>query len=385
MGCGRLGFDQVPPSEGGVIAAPPDVMIVVPPDGEIMPPPPPVPSAVCKVTQLPVAVTPALADLAITDTDEGYAVVWLDTQRQVPSLAFRLSRGHELLGGAALPALDDEALGGLSDVGDVLMIAASTGDAQHVLSVSQKSLDVITNTHERPTLTGRDPFISDAARTTNVLVSGDGGDTHLDPIGPDGQLGTRVTDRVRRAKHELACARGPDHAHCVWSQDNDPISEPIHCIVADIDLPPEELHVGSSGPEPTDPLAPILTDCRRPRVETGPGVNGAEMVVWETSHGSVEAVYAVSTPLHHQLAAAGSAPKVRFDGSQFWIAWLDATGTLQLTSFDPSGVIVTSPMPGWRPSGGEAFELNQRDGVTVLAVVRPGELDVLTLCPPPVI
>jgi hypothetical protein len=88
------------------------------------------------------------------------------------------------------------------------------------------------------------------------------------------------------------------------------------------------------------------------------------------STGDVEAV----------ITAAGSAPKVRFDGSRFWVAWLDGQGKLQLSSVELGGQVVAYDLAEWVPLGPEAFELVRRGTETDLVLLSKDGVEFLKIC-----
>ena len=81
------------------------------------------------------------------------------------------------------------------------------------------------------------------------------------------------------------------------------------------------------------------------------------------------------------LDQAVLAEKLGYDGTRFWIAWLDGKGELRLTSFEvATGKLVQYELPGWQPNGPEAFELVRRGGQTALVLLSPDGLEFLTIC-----
>lgn len=136
-------------------------------------------------------------------------------------------------------------------------------------------------------------------------------------------------------------------------------------------------------PVPAIPGGPVLSsDCHDVRATSGPDVADSMIVVWTSSAGDVEARYIGGGGLDvaRPIALSGSAPKVGFDGTRFWIAWLDGQDALQLASFDPNGRVVPYSLPGWVPIGPEAFELVHRGNEAGLTMLTAGSLDFLTIC-----
>ena len=125
----------------------------------------------------------------------------------------------------------------------------------------------------------------------------------------------------------------------------------------------------------------VSSDCRHARIAAGPS-GDAWLVALTTSAGVLEARY--STPrgeLVRMLSLIGRAPKVAFDGTQFWIAWIDnPAGGLGIAALDLAGNLVVSAQPALSVAGDEAFQL-VRSGSTVLLVVLGADaLDFITLC-----
>lgn len=126
----------------------------------------------------------------------------------------------------------------------------------------------------------------------------------------------------------------------------------------------------------------IAPGCSQIRNTTGPLPADGMMVVWTDFNSAVQAHYAVSTgDVTATIGIPGSAPKVGYDGTRFWIAWLDGSSELRLTSFEvATGKLVQYELPGWRASGPEGFELVTRGNETALVLLSPDGLDLLTIC-----
>jgi hypothetical protein len=147
----------------------------------------------------------------------------------------------------------------------------------------------------------------------------------------------------------------------------------LHCTIADI-------YPSAPAPQVTGKIV-WTSDCVDVRNASGPDSADSMIVVWTSLARTVEAHYAVSTgDKLGTIAQVGSAPKVRFDGTRFWIAWLDGANQLRLSSFDLNGTIVGYSLAGWTPLGPEAFELVHRGGTTGVVLLSAGELDFLTIC-----
>src|SRR5262249_33439342 len=173
---------------------------------------------------------------------------------------------------------------------------------------------------------------------------------------------------------DLACTDGPNHAHCVWAEALSAFAGASStCTITDVFF---------GGPTPT--LAnqiPWSTPCAAVRNASGPDMADSMIVVWSTTARTVEAHYAVSTgDKMGTVSDSGVAPKVKFDGTRFWISYIDGNNELRLSSFDLNGTIVPYSLAGWTPLGLEAFELVHRDLTTAVVLLAAGELDILSIC-----
>ena len=91
-----------------------------------------------------------------------------------------------------------------------------------------------------------------------------------------------------------------------------------------------------------------------------------------------------STPrgdIVRMVSPSGRAPKVAFDGTQFWIAWIDnPAGELGIAAVDLDGNLVASAPPGRTAAGDEAFQLVRSGSSVFLAVLGADGLDFVRLC-----
>lgn len=369
-GC-RFNFDPLD-DDAGVIDAP-DAPVGL---GAL----PAYPGNICKVDRYPVPV-PALADLVIAGTDDGFTAIWVDTQTSAPAQALLLGPDHHQIAAPRVPLLTDTRLGGAMDLGDVLMTASATGSVQTISAFTPDLTMRSTHLVGVGPLMARDPFAYEATRATVAVVVGSNDHT-LDTryAAPSGEVRAPGPNNIVPELLEISCGLGPGvtgqqrgHGHCAWTERGTAPAQ-IDCRIADIsfDLPTFP-KVGSNGV--------FATDCHDLRAVSGPPGNDALMVVWRTEVGRIRASFFKNTPVTADIAERGSAPRVTFDDNRFWIAWLDPAGELAVRSLDPLDASGTSyPMPGWTPRGPEAFELVRRGDETLLAVLRDDELDLLTLC-----
>lgn len=365
IGCGRLAFDN-PPADAGHDGPPPDA--------------PPVPDSICQVDRIALAGLPARADLAITGTTEGYAVVWADTSGAMPVKGALLAPNHQIKMSVALPGIHDPRIGGITDVGKTLVLSTASATVQTTWIVGRDLATATSKLVLSPAVMAHGPFPSDTARSPRVFVTGAGTKLIAAYINEDGEIDMASAGSRDSAGEilDLTCDDGSDHAQCAWAEAKPSPNGASQCTASDVFL----------NPAPSIPGGAIVSpDCHDIRTSSGPDLADSMIVVWTTSAQDVEARYvgAGGLDIPRPIALTGSAPKVQFDGVQspagkFWIAWLDGQGALQLTSFDQKGATVSYSLAGWVPRGSEAFELVRRGGQTALVLLSPDGLEFLTIC-----
>jgi hypothetical protein len=124
-------------------------------------------------------------------------------------------------------------------------------------------------------------------------------------------------------------------------------------------------------------------DCYNPRTASGPPAADSMIVVWQTKNHTVEARYvgAGGLDLKRDMSFHGRAPKVRFDGTEFWIACIDdLDGAIHLALFDQSANVTEVALPGWTPVGDEAFQLVRRGATVNLVILGTDTLSFLLTC-----
>jgi hypothetical protein len=352
VACGRLDVDPVP-------------------DGMPTSDAPPVPAAICNVTRFPVDATPSTADLTIAPISEGYAALWVDTTRAQPAQGMLLGPNLQMLGAIALPDITDLQLGGIADVGQKLVLSSATGNTETLRILGRDLRTASTQSTLTQHVMGHDTYPSDSTQKPRAFVTAVVNQIVVSNVAEDGLVNPAfsVFD-ASGSITDLVCTDGPNHAHCAWAEG----TSPAKCTIADVNFNAPAPMVGGT--------IRWAEECRELRNVSGPDSADSMIVVWSTPARTVEAHYAVSTgDKLGRIAQLGSAPKVRFDGSRFWIAWLDGQGQLRLSSFDLNGTIVPYSLAGWTPLGPEAFELVHRGGTTGVVLLSAGELDFLTICP----
>ncbi len=367
LGCGRIGVDAIP-REAGPDVPGDDASRDAPPDGRAVPP------AICKVDHIAFGLPPTLAQLAIAGTSEGYAAIWLDPSGGKATQGVLLGPNHALLGAPVLPAIRGTQVGGLADAGQKLALATSDGTTQSTWVLGRDLTTVSSSSTLTGSLLAHDPFPTDDSQQLRLFLSGAGASVQAALLASDGTVNTAST--ASRATTGpvtgVACADGPNHAHCAWTEDLPDTNGASRCTAADVYMRPvPDVRGGTT----------LSDDCHDVRTSSGPSVADTVFVVWTTSDHHIWVRYLSSKPdPGHELTTAGSAPKVRFDGTRFWIAWLDGNTKLRLASYDLDGTVVTYLLTDWVPRGPAAFELVRRSNETALALVSATGLELLTIC-----
>jgi hypothetical protein len=167
---------------------------------------------------------------------------------------------------------------------------------------------------------------------------------------------------------------GPDHSHVTWTEDLG--AGKSRCLASDI------RYMMPSPPTPNGGQQ-LSDDCHDVRTSSGPSFADSMIVVWQTAAHLVEARYLASTgDIMRDMSLHGRKPKVRFDGTEFWIAWIDeaAGDQLHLATFDLSGNVKDAALPGWRATGDEGFQLVRRGASVYLVILSADTLSFLRTC-----
>jgi hypothetical protein len=359
IGCGRLDFGLSAPGDAG--PGPSDA--------------PPVPTSICGVHRYPMAAVPRLADLAIAPIAEGYLALWVDTHAASDGGGAVIGPDLQLSRTGTVPGVTDTALGGVADAGQNLVLVTSNGTDESLWTIDRVSGAATLQARMTDRVMGHDPFPSDVGQKDRAFVAAQSDRLEISLVSSDGTANLDGASQFAASGpiSEFACTDGPDHSHCVWA--DQPPGGAAECIITDVD------YRGSIAPVVGSHFS-IAPGCSQIRNASGPPAADSMIVVWVDVNGAVQAHYAVSTgDVTATIGLHGSAPKVQFDGTRFWIAWLDGGGELRLTSFElATGVLVQYELPGWQPSGPEAFELVTRGNETALVLLSSNGLDFLTIC-----
>ncbi|TMQ04483.1 MAG: hypothetical protein E6J90_50825 [Deltaproteobacteria bacterium] len=364
IGCGRLGF-RLPADDGGSEPDPFDA--------------PPVPASICKVDRFPLPSVPHVADLAIAPSVDGYAAIWLDASFGGSARGAVIGSTHQLLHSAALPGITDSRIGGLADAGQKLVVATATGTSETLWTVEHDLSAANAQATLASHLLGHDPFPSDGqgnhafvtAKDKSLEVSRVAGNGAIDLAGASLYSEDASIDK-------LACSNGPGHSYCVWEKTNGPSS--LTCNLGSV------IYLATGAPKIGSHRFVFLIGGCPADIRVAPGPAAADSTIIVTSNPSAPAnvgvFYAVSSgDVSRLITDMGSAAKIQFDGKRFWIAWLDPDTELRLTSLELNGTVIQYMLPGWTPAGPQGFQLVSSGSETMLALVSPSGLDLLTICP----
>jgi len=350
--CGRIGFDAT--------------------DGAVLVDAPPVPSVVCDVERYPEPRLAERSDLAVAPVAEGLVLVWAPVGGGQVAVRRLDSRLMPIVSGDP-PALVADHVGGAADAGSSLVFVFGDGGNRKVVKTNRDLSQWAQESNQTSAIVGRDPFPSEVSQVARVFLDRTmvRNELRMSLVLSDGSLGATGLFTTADAITAIAGDDGPDHGHAVWLEDLGVAGS--RCTASDIDftVPPQ---MGS--------MQVISDDCHDIRNASGPPAADSMIIVWTTAAGAVESRYIASSgDLPRTITPAGRSPKVKFDGTVFWIAWIDRRDeTLHLATFDLDGTVTDYPLPGWRTTDDEAFELVRRND-TVYLVVLDDPITVMTMCP----
>lgn len=322
------------------------------------------------MVQIP-AVT-AGTDLAVYRSSRGFDALWANGG---PVIGVALD--PQLVPAAPAHVVIEEVsagVAGLIDTGTKVLVATTTPTGGQALWSLTADLASPAELREEGSFAGREPFASDQAQTPRIWVRG----TQTSVVGAyihdDGSLDVDGTLPTSGPVTAMSMEDGPDHSHITWTEDLG--GGKSRCFASDIRYMMPNPPTPNGGQQVSD-------DCHDVRTSSGPNFADSMIVVWQTAGHIVEARYLASTgDIMRDMSLHGRKPKVRFDGNEFWIAWVDegAGDQLHLASFDLSGNVKDVALPGWRPVGDEAFQLVRRGAVVYLVVLSADTLSFLRTC-----
>ncbi|HET7500962.1 MAG TPA: hypothetical protein VFK02_08170 [Kofleriaceae bacterium] len=326
---------------------------------------------VCDEVTIPVPAVAPNTDLAVYRSSRGIDALWAGGG---PVMGVALN--PQLVPAAPPRVVIDEGFAGVAGLIDtgvkVLAVTTVAGGGQAVWSLAT-DLGSPVKLREEPSLASREPFASDVAQKPRIWLRGTPSTLVGAFISDDGILDVDGSMPTGGPVTSISMEDGPDHSHVTWTEDlGGGLSR---CFASDV-------RYGTSPPLPSG--GPMVSDdCHDVRTASGPSFADSMIVVWETAGHLVEARYLASTgDIMRDMSLHGRKPKVRFDGTEFWIAWIDeaAGDQLHLASFDLSGNVKDVGLPGWTPVGDEAFELVQRGSTVYLVILSRDTLSFLRTC-----
>jgi hypothetical protein len=329
-------------------------------------------TGVCGQTRTTIGPVLTTGEIAATRTGDGLYAAWTGTTSQPASIVklddqLRVVTRWDL--GAAGPNLN-----GLVDLGTHVN-AAYGENAFGIVDMWQFTSD-LSIANYFATFAGnpaRRPFLANPAGTArayvwswnNTLIA-----SHMDETGNAG--GGSMFNRTGTIT-ALSGDNGANDSAVVW--------------IEDLGGGVSRCSAGNIGFD--TPSVPSLrttrivsSDCRHARIAAGP-TDDIQVVVTTTASGSVVAhLRRGAADIVRVLSTSGRAPKVRFDGTRFWIVWRDnGVSRLRIATLDPTGNLVISATPGPQVASDEAFDLVRASTTTtVLVALVPNALELVTLC-----
>lgn len=348
-GCGRVAFD--PRSDARA-------------DGESTPI---FPAQVCDAVRTPAASGSDFDVVATARLDgSGLAIAALRVGGEVT--ATRTNAAREPIDNVQWSSVS--ALGAIVDTGQLLALAYSSENVVRFGHTSYAVEEPMPRTGTGNAVLGRDCLMR--AHTGGQLIHalGTGSFVTLRYINPDGSTASQeaVYDTGMPVR-ELACADATTHVHPGWRHDDGSITGGV------FDATPAT---------PTFNTTVVLQPGTQMRATVGDlGIDDG-MHIYVTPTGAIAVQYDALVPGPEQiLSPTGTAPRIGYDGTRFWAAWLDLrTGEqrLRIGHLASTGGITDVELP-ILPAGEESFEL-VRDGSRVDLVVRESDaLSILQLCP----
>jgi hypothetical protein len=350
--CGRLGFEIEP---------------VVEINGEGLP----VANLMCANDRTAFGTMLPSGELAISATADGFYAAWTGTTEQ-PASIVKLDPQFRVVERQILGPFGPH-LNGVLALGTDVFAAYGNNDFAYVdMWKFSANLTISNYFATYAGLPARGPFLSNPTGSeraylwsySNNLVA-----SHMDTT--TGLAGQGSSFAVTGTITAVAGDNGVGDSAAVWIEDLDGTSR---CMAGNIRFDTPTLPSLAS-------TRLVSSDCHHARIAAGPSKDNW-LVVSTTEGGALEARHQTAQgDTLRTLSSSGRAPKARFDGTQFWIAWIDnRTGALRVATFDLAGNVVTAAQAGPKVAGDEAFDLVRSGDSVVLVVLGSDALELVTLC-----
>jgi len=358
-GCGRFAFDELA-SDGGRSDAP-----ALP--GKLT----------CSATRLEIAPTMA-SELAVTPDGSGVTAMWLGSDGSVRGLY-----GDALTGAPTEVTFSQgpvDEIGGVLRTSITLLYVTRRGAMQSLWRLNGTGPGSFSDSIElrsETTVMAREPFINETnTGLSRTWIRGESGGIRATYVDDAGVLKSDTVLPTSNPVIGLSGANNDSHGHAAWSMD---VGGGADCAQSDIDFPNGVAPVSGGG-------GPTASDCFAPRIDSGPPGTDSIATVFRAGAGTVEMAYFGSTVgTSKRLSEKGRAPKIKFDGTWFWVAWIDESGSadvLRLAKLAQDLTFDVVDIPGWTPAGDEAFELvKTTNGTVQLAVLGADTVSFLRTCP----
>ena len=358
LGCGRLGFDA---SGSGS-----DAM-----DGALAADAPALPATLlCSARRISIPSVGPSSALAVEWNGAAFTAMWLDHGAVVgvsldPSLT---SSAPAVL----VPGPVEDLAAIRTNPSGTLFTTATAGTQMLWSSSSLASATVI---RTEPSLVGRASVVTDATGVPRLWVRGTATGIAATYLNSSGALGVQALIPTGTPVVALAAADNSNHAHMTWRED---LAAGIsRCTQADLLFTVPAAMLGAS--------AQVSDDCFEPRIDSGPAVMDSILTTWRTSAHAVQMRYhGGSVDVSGILSMHGRAPRPRFDGTQFWVAWIDeppAGDRLRIALVDEALGGSAVDVPGWVPASDAAYELVRGADAVYLFILGADTLSILKTCP----
>jgi hypothetical protein len=351
-GCGRIGFDAAGTGLFG--------------DDDVVP----VANLQCGIKRTAFGNFLASGELAVTASTGGFYAAWTGTAARQAGIV-KLDAQLDVV--ARFDSnVSDANLTGLLDIGtDVLAAYADYGSVVDLWKYSS-DLTIVNYTATLVGLNARRPFVTNRRVTQRAYLSAFDADLSVGFMDENGNVGASKSFPVGGTIIDVAGDNGVTDAAAVWVMRSS--GGGLQCAMGSIRVDTAAtLGLASS--------QLVSRDCAYARIATGFG-DDMRLVVSTTAGGAVEArLFDAGGDVLRTISSSGRAPKVVFDGTRFWTAWIDnSTGELRIATVDVAGTVFGSAQPGPEVAGDEAFDLVRAGSTVYLVVLSSDALDFVTLC-----
>jgi hypothetical protein len=325
---------------------------------------------VCSARRLSIPTVTAETELAVEWNGATFTAVWLDHGAVMATSLDAALTAQPITRVVRGPV---DGIAGVVSLSATTLVTTVTGGSQTLWS--SPGLGAGTEIHTETSVAARASIVGDATKIPRAWVRGGPTGMIASYVRLDATLGADAPLPTPNPVISIAGADNSDHGHVTWTER---IGASAQCFQADLDFVLPTLPTLAGGDIVSD-------DCLDARIDSGPPAMDAILTAWRTTPRTIEVRYHGGVVnVARNLSVRGRAPRPRFDGTRFWVAWIDEPSQgdrLRIATVEEDLTMNAVDVSGWEPVSDRAFELVRGADGVYLFLLGTDTLSILKTCP----